>query len=103
MVARAFFAERWILARADSGGNPDSPLRIERRVVHVGLAVPDRFVPPIRRRCRRLVVCARWRLRIPNWHSNLACYGAYRVEYRQIINAEFASTVDCSVGVQRGI
>src|SRR5580704_10071744 len=87
-VARTFFAERWILARADSGGNPDSPLRIEHRVVHVGLAVPDRFVSPIGGRFHRLVVCARWRLRIANWHTNLARYGAHRVEDRQIVNAE---------------
>src|SRR3989442_2319740 len=102
-MARAFFTERWIFARADSGGNPDSTLRIEHRIVDIGLAVPDGFVPPIRRRRRNLVVCARWSLRIANWHSKLIRYSAHWIEDRQIINAEFGSAVDGSIGVQCGI
>src|SRR5580700_7980590 len=83
-VARAFFAKRWIFARADPGGNPDSPLPIKHGIVDIGLAVPDGFVPPIWRRCRDLVVCARWRLRVANWHSNLNRYSPNRIEDRQI-------------------
>src|SRR6267143_1044473 len=63
-MARPFFAERWIVVRANSGGNPHSAFFIEHRIVHVGLAVPDGFVPPIRRGRHNLVVSTRRSLRI---------------------------------------
>src|SRR5262245_108660 len=93
-VGRTFFTERGIFARPDSGGNPDSPLPIEHRIVDVGLAMPDGFVPPIWRRRRDLVICTRWRIRITHRHFHLARRGTHWVEHWQIVNAEFSSSVN---------
>src|SRR5438045_658679 len=45
-VTRSFFAKGRVLGWTNYGGEPDSPLFIEHRVMHVSLAVPDRFVAP---------------------------------------------------------
>ena len=102
-MARPFFAERWIVTRANPGGDPDSSLFIKHGIVDVGLAVPNGFISPIRRRRRRLIVAARWRLRVTDWHADSVRCGAHWVEDRQIVNAKFCGAVNCSVGVQCGI
>src|SRR5438552_12169429 len=102
-MARPFFAERWIVTRANPGGDPDSSLFIKHGIVDVGLAVPNGFLSPIRRRRWGLIVAARWRLRVTDWHADAGRCGAHWVEDRQIVNAKSCGAVNCSVGVQCGM
>ena len=56
-IARSLFAEGRVVTGADSGREPYAPFLVEHRIVHVGPAVPDRFLSPIRRRRQWLPRC----------------------------------------------
>jgi hypothetical protein len=47
-LARSLFAICRVVRRPNYGRKPDAPFLIEHGIVHVGLAVPDRFISPIR-------------------------------------------------------
>src|ERR1700676_302807 len=79
-MARAFVAESRVFAAADSGSNPQATLPIEHRIVNIGLAVPDRFVAPVRRRRNNFIVCTRWRFRITHAEFHLAGRRPHRVK-----------------------
>ena len=51
-MARSVFAEGRVVGRAHRRRDPNAPLLVEHRVVHVVLAGPEDFVAPIRRRLR---------------------------------------------------
>src|SRR5207247_729646 len=48
-MARARFAERWVVGRAHGGGDPHATAFVEHRVVDVVLARPAAFVARVRR------------------------------------------------------
>ena len=66
-----FLQKSGIGRRAHARGEPHAPLLVEHRVVHAGLAVPDRLVAPVRRG-RHRVLLRRRRVRIAHRASSPA-------------------------------
>src|SRR5437870_3188898 len=102
-MGRPFLAEGWVVAWTNSGGDPHSSFFIEHWIVHVGAAIPNGFVSPIRRRNSRLVVCARWSLWIAHSQFDLTRRGPNWIQHRQVIHAEFCGPIDWTIGIQRRI
>src|SRR5215475_9364960 len=103
-MVRAFFAEGRIIRRTNSGGNPDSALFVEHRVMNRGLTFPNAFRSPIRRRRehQRIRPCDGYsvrRVRIAYWHSDLGRPMTNGIENRHKIRAVLGRTIDQAIGV----
>src|ERR1051325_6202078 len=100
-MARSLLTEGRILRRAKDRREPQPAPLVEHGVVHVGLAIPDRFVSPVwgwlqwLPRSRRLGIADR--------HLDLACGMPNRVEHGNEVGAELGCTVNQSIGVHRWI
>ena len=68
---RSLPAEGRGLVRTDARGDPHARLLVHREAVRVGLAGPDRFVAPVRRRLRRRRLRLARRLRIAHRQLHL--------------------------------
>src|SRR6476661_4289005 len=97
-MLRSLLAKGGILRRANPRGEPNTSLLVEHRVVHASLAVPDDFVPPVRRRRRGVILGGR-RLWIAYRHPDLSCLVIDRVQDRKEISALLRSSKDQAVGV----
>src|SRR5579872_680049 len=83
----------------DSRRGPLARLLIHREAMDRRLAVPDRFVAPIRRGRRRLRGEGTRRLRIANPQLYLTRRVGLWIEDSQVIAAFFKSSIDGAVGV----
>ena len=102
-MIRSRLAPRRRLGLADARRGPHATLLVHGEAVHGGLAVPDHFVAPVRRRRRRRRVRRARRLRIANDQLDLARRVPRRIDDRPVIAALFQRAVDGTVGVHGGI
>ena len=99
-MLRPFLAEIRIGWRTHPRGEPDPSLFVHHGVVIAGLAIPDAFVSPIRRRRHRVVLRGR-RLWIADWMFHLSRRMRPRIEDRHVIRAFFRRSVELAIGVER--
>ena len=101
-MVRPFLTKGLSGPRPDSGGEPDSPLFIQHRVVHAGLRIPDAFLSPV----------GRWRhperlrgggLRIADRHFHFGSPMFDRIQDGHEIGTVFGRTVNGAVGVDGGV
>ena len=102
-MIRSRLTPRQRLVLPDSRRGPDTGLAVHREAVRAGLAGPDRFLAPVRRRLRRRRVGRARGLRIANRQLHLAGGMARRVDGRHVVGALFERAVDRPVGVHGGI
>src|ERR1700722_7412673 len=102
-MSRAFFAERWIVGRANSRGVPDPPGTILHRIVGIRPAVPDPLLAPVRRGPQHRVIVGRRRIGIAHRRAEGGGAVLYRITPRKLIAAEFRGAVQQAIGVDRGI
>ena len=101
-MGRPLPAEIRIGRRADARGEPHAAFLVEHRVVHAGLAVPDRLRPPVRRR-QHGVLLRRGRGGIAHQHLHLRRLVVHRIEDREQIGALLRRPEDQAVGVDARI
>src|SRR5262245_23614704 len=94
-----FLAEGQISRWTNSGGEPDPLLFVEHGVVNGGLAVPNAFRSPERRRRIHYPAPGRnkhgvWGVRIAHGHFHFRRPMAHRIENRHEIRAVLGRTID---------
>ena len=101
-VVRPVQAHRRVVGAAHPRGEPDAAGLIEHRVVDVGLAVPDRLVPPVGRGRQRRARRDR-RVGVAHRHRHLGGGVGHRIEHRHVVRARLERAVDRAVGVDRRV
>ena len=101
-MARALFALRRVGRRPDRRREPDPPLVIEHRVVHVVLAGPDRLVGPVRRRLRHRRARRR-RVGVADGQRHAARGVGDRIQHRRVIGTQLERPVHRPVRVDARI
>ncbi len=97
-MVRALPAKVRVRGGAHGCRDPDPAFMIEHRVMHVGLAIPNRFIIPIGRWLRHRRV-GRLRIGIANSQGYTGCLMLDRVEHGQVVGTGFKSPVNLTVGV----
>ncbi len=100
-MVRALLAEVRVGGRTHARGHPDTAFLVHHLIVYAGLAVPDGFGPPIRRR-RHRVGFRRRRLRITYRVFDLRRRIRHRIEHREIVRTFFGRAVELAIGVDGG-
>ena len=91
------FAERGIVARTNSSGEPQASAFVEHRIVDRRMAVPDSFIAPNWRGLHRLRLSRRVRIAI--WNLHLTDGVVHGIEHGQVVAALLGRSVDQTVGV----
>ena len=98
-MARALLAERRILRRPHRRRDPYPAFFIEHRVVDRGLARPDGFLSPERRRGRHLRI-GRRRARIAQRQLDLPRFVPHRIEHREVVGALLERAIEQAVRIE---
>ena len=93
-----------VVRRAHDGRVPDAALLIEHRIVRVRLAVPDRFVAPVRATAASAACCSSSACSDPATGAWMRRRGVrLRIEDRELVGRELGRAVELAVGVDRRI
>ena len=102
-MTRTRLAERGVLRRTNTRRDPDTTLSVEHRVVHVGLAVPDRLRPPIRRRDGHLLLRHWAGARVTECDWDTTRRMSLRIEHRHVVGACLEHGVERTIRIHSWI